>query len=400
MREEQLQLEYIELKKERFFKPVDQARVREAFELELADYKLSEERRASHIFIEVNDSRSYDQAKALAFDIESKLQEGLSFEEIAKSSSDDLGSASLGGDLGYTNGETFPEEFEQVLASLELNAVSQPVEMEGGFHIIKLTDIKALEVPKFEERKALIEQRIQSADVDAEFISMLEDLKDHVFNSDDLAGPANSLDLSVNTSGWLSRSSSESIFNSPKVKTAAFSEAVLTDGNNSEVIELSPDHFIVVRVKSHRDKEPMPLAEVEGKIQLLLQQQQARAKLEILAGELASQLQAGASIEEMAKTNNYDWQIEIGKSRNSPAVNRELLTAAFNTTSANKYEIVPLNNGAVAIITVEEINAGDLALLPAEDRQAVIQEVLRNNANWDFSWYLQSAIAGSDITTL
>ena len=166
------------------------------------------------------------------------------------------------------------------------------------------------------------------------------------------------------------------------------------------MIELSPDHFIVVRVKSHRDKEPMPLAEVEGKIQLLLQQQQARAKLEILAGELASQLQAGASIEEMAKTNNYDWQIEIGKSRNSPAVNRELLTAAFNTTSANKYEIVPLNNGAVAIITVEEINAGDLALLPAEDRRAVIQEVLRNNANWDFSWYLQSAIAGSDITTL
>lgn len=399
-REEQLQLEYIELKKEQFYKPVDEQRLREAFDIEMSEFKASEERRVSHIFIEINEARSSEQALALANELEQQLSSGGDFGELAKTNSDDIGSASIGGDLGYTRGDTFPEEFEEVLFSLELDAVSSAVATDDGFHLIKLTDVKVLDKPVFENRRLAIEQRIQSAEADAGFITTLEDLRDYVFNSDDLAGPAKSLELSVGTTNWLSRSSTDGLFSKNTLKNAAFSNEVLEEENNSEVIELSPNHYVVLRLKSHREAEALPLAEVETQIQALLQQKQAREELQSQAQRLSEQLEGGSTIEEIAQLNGYEWQLEIDRSRNSSAVNRELLGAAFNAVELNGYAPINLDDGSMAIIKVEKIEAGSVQLLAKDERRAVTQEVIRTYAAWDFSWFIQSAMAESDISTL
>lgn len=400
LREEQLELEYIELKKEQFYESVDEATLRQAFEEELSAFSASEERRVSHIFIEINDTRSGEQAKLVADSLAQQLQSGDSFEALAKTNSDDIGSASMGGDLGYTKGDTFPDDFESVLFTLELGAVSAPVITDDGVHLIKLTDIKAGEQPVFEERRDLIEQRIQSTTADAEFITVLEDLRDYVFNSSDLAGPADSLELTVHTTNWLSKSSSESIFSHSRVKNRAFTDDILLERNNSEVIELAPNHFIVVRVKNYRATEPFTLKEVEPEIQALLKQQHVKDQLIILAEKLKTQLLQGGKIQEIAQSNNYEWQIEIDKTRNSASVNRELLIAAFKATQINSYQSVPLADGSVAILSLEKITSGNLQSLSTAERRAIVQEINRNYANWDVSWYLKSALAASEISQL
>ena len=400
LREEQLELEYIELKKEQFYESVDEATLRQAFEEELLASSASEERRVSHIFIEINDTRSSEQAKTVADSLAQQVQSGESFETLAKTNSDDIGSASMGGDLGYTKGDTFPDDFESVLFALELGAVSAPVVTDDGVHLIKLTDIKAGDQPVFEQRRDLIEQRIQSTNADAEFITVLEDLRDYVFNSSDLTGPAESLELSVLTTDWLSRSSSDSIFANSRVRNIAFTDDVLLERNNSEVIELSPNHFIVVRVKNYRAAEPFSVSEVEPKIQALLKQQHAKGELVSLAEKLSGQLLQGADIQQIAQSNNYEWQLEIDKTRSAASVNRELLLAAFNATDINGYQSVALSDGSVAILSLEKINTGSLQSLSTAERQAIVQEINRNYANLDMSSYLKSVLAASDISRL
>ena len=397
LQEEQLELEYIELKKEQFYQSIDEAVLREAFEEELLNASVSEERRASHIFIEVNDSRSDEAAMALAGSLAEQLQNGGDFEELAKGNSDDLGSASMGGDLGYSQGDTFPDEFESVLFSLDLGAVSAPLVTDDGVHLIKLTDVKAVEAPVFADRREAIEQRLQSANADAEFISVLEDLRDYVFNSSDLAGPAGSLDLTMQTTQWLSRSSTDGIFSNNQVRNIAFDDDVLIDRNNSEVIELSPNHFIVIRVKDYREEKPFMLSEVEDDIKAILIKQHAEDKLAVLAEEIKEQLVQGADLKEIAQSRNYEWQLETDKRRNAATVNRELLVAAFSASTINGYQSVPLSDGSVAILKLEKINAGSLKSLPEPERLALIQEINRNYANLDMSWYMQSAMSSSEI---
>ena len=400
LREEQVQLEYIELKKEQFYTSIDEETLRQAFEEEMLDFEGSEERKASHIFIEINDTRSSEKASALADSLALQLQQGDSFEALAKANSDDIGSASQGGDLGYTKGDTFPDDFESALFSLELGEVSAPVITDDGIHLIKLTDIKAGEPPVFEERRGVIEQRIQAADADAEFITTLEDLRDYVFNSSDLAGPAGSLELTVQTTDWLPKSSSEGVFVNSRVRNIAFTADVLLDRNNSEVIELSPNHFIVIRVIDYRKEEPLTLAEVESDIKALLKRQNAKAELLALADKLSAELRQGKEIEELAQSNNYDWQLEIDKSRNSASVNRELLLAAFQATKIDDYQSVPLADDSVAILRLEKVDVGNAESLSDNERQAIAQELKRNYATWDMSWYVQSALANSEINRL
>ena len=150
----------------------------------------------------------------------------------------------------------------------------------------------------------------------------------------------------------------------------------------------------------NRAAEPAKLSEVESEVLALLKQKNAEDQLLALAEELTAELLQGKDIEEVAQSNNYDWQLEIDMSRSAAPVNRELLLAAFNRTKINSYQSVPLADGSVAILRLEKIDTGSLQTLSNDERQSIVQQLKRNYANWDMSWYLKSAMASSEITRL
>ncbi len=396
-REEQVLLDYIEIKKQDFYQAVDEQLLIEAFAEEMEDFKGSEQRRASHIYIEISDARTEQQARAQAQELLLLLQGGASFAELAAERSDDPGSSTAGGDLGFSQGDTFPDEFEQALFALELNAVSEPVQTDDGFHLIKLTEIKAVEQPVFAERKELIRQRIQSATANTEFITVLDELRDYVFNADDLNDPASDLKLTVQSTAWLSKSDNAAVFANTLVRNAAFSEEVLIARNNSEVIEITADHFIVVSVKDYRAAEPFPLAEVEAEIKILLARELSMAALQQTAQELIVQLDAGESIESLAQANNYQWQLEIDKLRNSIDVNPVLLEQAFSTSAINVYGSVYLEDGSLAIWRLEKTSAGTIATLSEREQRALAQEINRIYASRDMALYLMSIRQSAEV---
>ena len=125
----------------------------------------------------------------------------ISFEEAVSASSEDLASKDLLGDLGMSSGNAFPIEFEDVIATMQLDAVSSVIELEDSFHILKLTEVIKPEIKsKAEMAKTLIEEL-----VDTEALALMQDdflkLESLVLDGVTLNELAESINVSVEVTG-------------------------------------------------------------------------------------------------------------------------------------------------------------------------------------------------------
>ena len=75
-----------------------------------------------------------------------------SFEDVVQNFSDDEGTLEENGDLGFTDGEVFPEEFESVIAALSKGEISEKIFYEGNVHFLKITDVSGVEIEEFSEK--------------------------------------------------------------------------------------------------------------------------------------------------------------------------------------------------------------------------------------------------------
>lgn len=114
-------------------------------------YKQGERVEASHILVESKDK---------ADELYNQLQNGASFADLAKNNSIDNRSAENGGKLGFIEKGQFIEKFEEVAFNLEVGTISEPVETEYGYHIIKVSDKKEASTKSFEEVKSQIKDQL------------------------------------------------------------------------------------------------------------------------------------------------------------------------------------------------------------------------------------------------
>jgi peptidyl-prolyl cis-trans isomerase C len=111
------------------------------------------EYRARHILVDKEED-----AKALI----AQIKGGAKFEELAKKSSKDTGSAENGGDLDWANPSNYVPEFSAALTALSKGQMTEtPVKSQFGFHIIKLEDVRPTQFPSFDEVKPQLLQRLQ-----------------------------------------------------------------------------------------------------------------------------------------------------------------------------------------------------------------------------------------------
>ena len=159
--EEQVKLAYVMLSiddlKSRV--SVDDDEVRSYYENNLAGYQTEEERRVSHILIEFGDDTEAARAKAEA--LLAEIKAGADFATLAETSSEDTFSAEAGGDLDYITQDAMDPAFDEAAFAIEnVGEVSDVVESEFGFHIIKLTDIKPSTTTAFEDVKSDIRESL------------------------------------------------------------------------------------------------------------------------------------------------------------------------------------------------------------------------------------------------
>lgn len=385
--EAQAIVDFIELKPDTLAKSVSispQA-IEKRFEEERDTLNLAELRQAAHILLE-------DPSDEQIADIQAKIVSGEDFAELARTYSDDFGSSDLGGDLGFTSGDTFPVEFESALAELEVNAVSAPVTTDAGVHFIKLLAIQQQDYILADESLRIERELVREA-TSEELAAKLELLKELSFNADSLAEVAEDVGLDLGTSEAFSRAGGTGITAIPAVVSASFSDEVVVDGYASEVLDLGGDRYVVVKLKEYIDIRQKELSEVRDDVVSALSQQKAQAELDARGAELLQLALGGDSIEDIAKAQNLDWQVGNSVNRQDTSVDSEVRDRVFtlpkpsgNPASEGFY----VSNGDYVVVSLLKAVPGDSSKVSSSEKDAFSRALISLNGNRDLTTYEQT----------
>jgi len=242
---EKVKLEYLELSLEQLASEieVDEADIVAQYEAEIANFTSNDTYTVAHILVEDSDSQKIQE-------ITQALAEGKPFAELAKQYSDDFASKDAGGDLGVLTAGMFPESFEEALYKLDTGEVSEPVKTEFGTHFIKAVSKTTVDVPTLDSQRDRISREIALIEAREEYSVALDQLGELTFSSDGLGDAAKKMNLKVRETEYFDQFSgqSDSISSLPQIREAAYSDDVKISGHNSNVIEISLEQSVVIRV--------------------------------------------------------------------------------------------------------------------------------------------------------
>lgn len=369
---------------------VSESEIKSWYETHQDKYQQPEERRASHILLTI---KAGDDKAALRTKAEELLKEARSvparFADLAKKNSDDTVSARQGGDLGYFVRGMMVKVFEDAVFQLKEGDISDVVESEFGFHIIKLTGIKAAKVRPLNEMHAEIEGELKRQAASRNFAEAAESFSNTVYEqSDSLQPAAEKFKLKIQHSDWLAKNPgakemvASGLLGNAKVLASLFSDDAVKNKRNTEAYEVAPNTLVSARVVEHRPAASKPLEEVKGEIEKLLKAQEI-ATLTKKEGE--------ARLAELAKGDDkLAWSAAKSISR---AQGRELPQAALQAIFKANVEKLPTYvgasmDGAYVLYKIAKVTPPEN--LDEGQRKALQQEFASILAQEDLSAYLNA----------
>jgi peptidyl-prolyl cis-trans isomerase D len=253
---------------------VSDQEVKEFYDANAAKFQGDEQRQASHILINFGQDKAAAKTKAL--DVLAQVKKNPKrFEELAITNSQDTGTATKGGDLGSFGRGAMVKPFEDAVFAMKVNQVSDLVESEFGYHIIKLNGITG-QSSSFDQMKPQIKAELIFQKAQAKYAELSEDFSNMVYEqSASLAPVAKKYNLQLQTTQLMSRADGAKYFKSDKLMNLAFSDEVLKEKRNSEAVEVSPNNLVSVRVVEYKPEAPRSFDEVKSGIEAVLKLEQA-----------------------------------------------------------------------------------------------------------------------------
>jgi len=387
MTPERVRVQYLELRAEDIEMPddIDEEVLRQLYEDQPDRFITPEERQARHILISLPadaDDDTVAAARAEAEAILQRLDDGEDFGELARTESDDPGSASNGGDLGFFGRGLMTPEFELAVFELEKGGRSDIVRSPFGFHIIELTDIRPEVVRPFEEARAELVAEYQAEQRSEQFYDRSELLANLVFEQPDtLQAAADALELEVQTSDWLTREGGAGIGEYPQVAAMAFQAEILEGGANSEPVEISTEHLVVIRNLEHEPATARPLDDVREDVQQQLLDSRARELARVHGDELLARLRGGTPFADIAAGEGLEVADSGLIDRQSQTAEPRLVQEAFllpaPATDSISATGITLASGDYVLLQLHEVKPGDTAGLSDADRKRLRQEIGR-----------------------
>jgi len=367
--EEQVVVDYIELSPAQFdgADAVGEEQVKARFDEQAQSMESAVSLQAAHILLSDPDA-------ALLGEIQTKLDAGEDFAALAKEYSQDVGSADFGGDLGFTSGDTFPESFEAALAALEVGQVSAPVETDSGTHLIKLVDMQET-VIDFSTERARIEQELVAELRNEWLVEKLANLKELSFNAESLNEVAEDLGLTAQVSAAFSRAGAAGIAAYPSVKKAAFSAEVIEENYASEVIDLGDDRYVVLKLNKSIPARQKELAEVKDSVVAAISAELANAQLAEQGDALLARVEAGETVETVAKSQDLDWQVVLDAKRSTGNIDADVKRFVFQlpaTASSNVVESFYTRAGDFVVVAMTEVTPGESSTLSKEQKNNLL----------------------------
>ena len=373
---EQARVEFVALTIDAFLAdvPLDPTEVEKYYEANRSRYESEEQRQAAHILIAADSSDTQaKQARARAEGIYQQLkQQPERFAELAKQHSQDPNSAAKGGDLGYFGRGVTPKAFEDVVFRLKVGETSPVVESVDGFHIIRLTAVRAAQKRTLEDVRKEIEIELKRSRAGKKFSEVAENFNNTVFEQSDTLKPAAELARTpVRQSGWITRDGVvPPELKHPKLLQSIFSEEVVRNKRNTDAVEVVPGMLVAARVIEHKPAALRAFDEVK------------EATVKKLTAQMASQLAAQSGREQLeqlrqGKQPNIAWSApQLVKRTDSKALGEAALARAFRVeaTKLPAYAGLEDGHGGYTLIRVTRVVDIDKA---APEQEKAYAEGLR-----------------------
>jgi peptidyl-prolyl cis-trans isomerase D len=401
MMPEKVKVDYVEITSDALAETVtvDESQVKKMYDDYVASASGREERKARHILIQADDDKAA--AKAKIESIKQELAQGADFSELAKKYSQDSGSASQGGDLGWVSSGEMVKPFEQALFEMKKGSVSDVVETQFGYHLIELDDIRSEAITPYDVKRYEFEDELKAEAAASMFYDLSERLASTAYeNPSSLDAVVDALDLKVKTSDYFTRTNGEGIAADEKLRNVAFSSAVLEQGSNSDIIEINPKHVVVLRLNDHVPATPIPLETVSSKIENILKIKNGHEQTRAAALDIKSKIEAGTPIENlMAEGFTVEKIASLGRNDKTKVSDPSILYNAFdlqpNQDNKPSLRAVDLLSGDVALVVLTKVNMADN--IPQDKLDLVRSEALSEDAVRDFSNALLAIREKADI---
>ncbi len=338
-----------------------------------------EERRAAHILVKLDKSGSgaeLEAAKAKAAALEAKVRKDpASFAKVAAESSDDPGSKTQGGDLGFFKREAMVKPFSDAAYVMKEGEISAPVRSDFGFHIIRLVGIKPANIKALGEVSKELEQEIKNQQAAKKFAEQTEQFSNAVYEQDNsFKGVAEKFKLTIKTADGMTRDAMKApkqapadlVFNE-KLAAAVFSEDSIKGRKNTEAVEIVKGRLVSARLVDYTPAKTLPFEEVKATVEGQVVQAEM-VKLAKLDGEAKLKaLQANPEgdapgLEAKAK------QVSRSKPENLPPAALKAILKA-DTSKLPTWVGAELPNGQYGLYKVTAVS-GDAKVEEAQLKQA------------------------------
>ncbi|MBR9813519.1 hypothetical protein GYB61_06645 [bacterium] len=379
--------------------------LRALYEAEKARFSTPEERLTRHILIKVDDDTDSDAAQAQIEALRTRIVEGgEDFAELATAESEDAGSARDGGSLDWVRRGMMVTPFEEAMFALEEGAVSEPVETDFGWHLIRVDEVREPDVTPFDDAsvQAQLTETYQRRLAEEQFQAIADEVEQLTFeNPESLQVAAEAVGLEVQQSPWFSRAGGAGIASIGDVVETAFSPEVLDLEENSAMIGVGSDRAIVLRKLAYEPSEVQPFEDVEPQLRSAMLGERAREKARAEADIALAMAQDGQSLTEIAEALDKplvdSGNIERNEStgRNDASLNPQVVRTAFGmpgpAAGQPSLEVVQTATGDAVLIALKAVKPPAVPNKDSAERSTLQARLRGGHANEELTG-LQSSL--------
>ena len=400
--EETVTIEYVELDQSAAQSDlvVDESVLRQRYEEQKTQYGTPEQRVASHILVAVAegaDAKTDAAAKAKAAALAAQAQANPAIFAQLASVSDDLASKDAGGDLGPIEKGIFGEEFDKAFFALKPGQVSDPVRLPDGWHVLYYRELIAGAVKPFEDVRAEIEESYLATEKERAFNEIANKMLDAAGETATSLEPsAKAADRPLLRSAAFTRTAGEGIAALDQVRKAAFSDEVLKEGKVSSLVEIEPNHVVLLRVAEHQPVSILPFDQVKEQVRQALALERAGKIAEAEAKAIVARLDKGESLQQVSEALARPIVPVSGMTRQTPIPQLQPVVAeAFRLARPQQgkaggsgFAVMP--DGGYIVMQVQSVVEPDTAAMDPATRSAAATSLGQVRGDQQASEYIKS----------
>ncbi|HCK5925281.1 TPA: peptidylprolyl isomerase [Escherichia coli] len=373
MTPEQFRVSYIKLDAATMQQPVSDADIQSYYD-QHQDQFTQPQRRTRYSIIQ---TKTEDEAKAVL----DELNKGGDFAALAKEKSADIISARNGGDMGWLEDATIPDELKNA-GLKEKGQLSGVIKSSVGFLIVRLDDIQPAKVKSLDEVRDDIAAKVKHEKALDAYYALQQKVSDAASNdTESLAGAEQAAGVKATQTGWFSKDNLPEELNFKPVADAIFNGGLVGEngapGINSDIITVDGDRAFVLRISEHKPEAVKPLADVQEQVKALVQHNKAEQQAKVDAEKLLVDLKAGKGAEAMQAAG-----LKFGEPKTLSRSGRDPISqAAFALPLPAKdkpsYGMATDMQGNVVLLALDEVKQGSM---PEDQKKAMVQGITQNNA--------------------